>query len=236
MPWFKVDDTLSGHPKARQAGLPAMGLWVVCGSYASQYLTEGFVPDWFVTSWPQGKKLAARLVDAGLWDAIDDGWIFHQWGERQPTKEQVEAERASTRERVQRWRDKKRTEAVTNAVSSGVTDSVTNTAQARPVPSLVKNSQSERRNLPSKLTASFDEFWSIYPKRVGRADAERKFVLAAKSTDPTEIVAGARRYAAASTSTEPRFIAHPSTWLHQGRWADEATSSPLEDDPLGWAR
>jgi hypothetical protein len=62
MSWFRVDDTLAAHPKTRRAGLAAMGLWTVAGSWSSQQLTEGFVPDWFVATWPQGKKLAAQLV------------------------------------------------------------------------------------------------------------------------------------------------------------------------------
>jgi hypothetical protein len=141
--WFKVDDTLSAHPKARAAGLPAMGLWVVAGAYASQYLTEGFVPGWYVDSWPSGKKLAARLVDAGLWETTEGGWMFHQWGERQPTKEQVEADRAKTRERQQRWRDAKRDERLADAVSNGsrngVTDGVTNASPTRPDPTRPTN-------------------------------------------------------------------------------------------------
>jgi hypothetical protein len=132
MPWFLVDDNLSSHPKARAAGLPAMGLWVVAGAYASQYLTEGFVPEWFVVSWPQGKKHAQALVNARLWDETSGGWQFHQWQERQRTKEQVETDRAATRERQKRWRDRKRDTSVTNAVSNAVTDGVTNAAQARP--------------------------------------------------------------------------------------------------------
>ena len=93
MPWFRVDDTLSSHPKARAAGLAAMGLWTVAGAYSMQYLTEGRVPDWYVQSWPEGPELAERLVAFGLWSREDDGWLFHQWEERQPTKAYILAER-----------------------------------------------------------------------------------------------------------------------------------------------
>ncbi len=88
MTWFRVDDGLCGHRKTRRAGLPAMGLWTVAGSYSSQQLLDGFVPDWFVTTWPSGRKHAAALVTAGLWTAAehdgDQGWQFHDWEQCNP--------------------------------------------------------------------------------------------------------------------------------------------------------
>lgn len=130
MTWFKVDDTLGSHPKARAAGLAAMGLWVTAGAWSSQHLTEGFVPDWYVNSWPSGQKRAANLVQSGLWIEAEAGFIFHQWEERNPSKEQVEAERAAARERQRRHRESKR-DAV---VSHGVTNGVTNRTPTRPDP------------------------------------------------------------------------------------------------------
>lgn len=140
MPWFKVDDTLHGHPKARRAGLAAMGMWALAGSYSSQYMTEGFVPEWFVLAWPQGRKRAAELVDAAMWgETVKDGepgWQFHDWHHFQPSRAEIEADRESNRERQKRWREARREakrnarEAGSNAVSNGVT----NGTPSRPVP------------------------------------------------------------------------------------------------------
>ena len=133
MTWFKVDDTLGSHPKARAAGLAAMGLWVVAGAWSSQHLTEGFVPDWFINSWPSGQKRAANLVQSGLWIEADSGFRFHQWEERNPSKEQVESERAAARERQRKHRESKRDAGV----SHGVTNGVTNRTPSRPDPTVV---------------------------------------------------------------------------------------------------
>jgi len=122
MVWFRVDDTLSAHPKARAAGLPAMGLWSLAGAYAAQYLTEGYVPEWYVLTWTSGRKHADRLVAVGLWEVAPGGWQFHQWAERQPSKAQVEAEREKTRKRQQKWRDEHRDDDPSNAVTNGVTN------------------------------------------------------------------------------------------------------------------
>lgn len=142
MVWFKVDDTLHSHPKARRAGMAAIGMWSLAGSYAGQYVTEGFVPEWFVSSWPNGRKLAAALVAAGMWSpGVRDGeagWYFHDWSHYQPSKEEVDRERAHNRERQKRFREKRaeaRRNGVTNDVTSSVTNAVSNGTPSRPDPS-----------------------------------------------------------------------------------------------------
>lgn len=100
MPWFAVDDQLHSHPKARAAGLEALGLWTVAGAYAGAYMTDGHVPAWVVDSWgPEARAAAQRLVDARLWDAVDDGWTFRSWSEFQRTRAQVQEDRKKARDR-----------------------------------------------------------------------------------------------------------------------------------------
>jgi hypothetical protein len=107
--WFKVDDKLHDHRKARAAGLPAMGLWVLAGSWSADNTTDGFVPDTVCARWDrQFRKLAAALVRVDLWSPAEKdgevGWQFHQWEERQPTREEIEKKRAEARERMKNQR------------------------------------------------------------------------------------------------------------------------------------
>lgn len=108
---FSVDDTFHGHPKAREVGLEAIGLWAVSGSNSMCYKLDGIVPDWFVSSWPRGRILARKLVSAGLWITVDDGdvkgWRFHDWDDYQPLSEEIERQREMSRERSRRRRAKK---------------------------------------------------------------------------------------------------------------------------------
>lgn len=117
MTWFKVDDRLHAHRKARVAGLPAVGLWVLAGSWAADVLTDGFVPVTQPYAWGGTDELAQRLVDAGLWlpteQAGERGWLFHDWPDFQPTRADVMAKRVSDRERMRRWR------AARNGVTNG---------------------------------------------------------------------------------------------------------------------
>jgi hypothetical protein len=66
MSWFNVDDKSHSDNRFRQVGLDGCGLYAVAGSYCMDQLTDGFVPDWFIKSWPGGPKAAEKLVSAGI--------------------------------------------------------------------------------------------------------------------------------------------------------------------------
>lgn len=97
MTWFKVDDKLHDHRKARAAGATAMGVWLLAGSWSADNLTDGFIPATILPRWGRPRD-AARLVEVSLWRADEQdgekGWRFHEWDERQPTRAQKLAERA----------------------------------------------------------------------------------------------------------------------------------------------
>jgi 5-methylcytosine-specific restriction endonuclease McrA len=76
MTTFLVSDRFYGHPAVFKAGAEAVGLWVRAGSWCARHHPDGFVPASFVATQQRGKRLARRLVDAGLWEAADGGWWF----------------------------------------------------------------------------------------------------------------------------------------------------------------
>lgn len=87
-------------------------------------------------------------------------------------------------------------------------------------------------NPPSSADADgepdpFDEFWAACPRKVGKTDARRKFDRATRNADPQALIDAMRAHADrwAADGTDRRFIPHPATWLHQGRWADELIPS-----------
>ncbi|MGH3882878.1 MAG: hypothetical protein ACRDRC_05675, partial [Pseudonocardiaceae bacterium] len=95
MPWFKVDDSLAFHRKTVAAGVSAMGLWVRAGSWCAQTLTDGFVPEHMVPALADDDaSLAESLVEAGLWRRVKGGYKFHEWAERQPSRQSIENRRA----------------------------------------------------------------------------------------------------------------------------------------------
>jgi uncharacterized protein YdaU (DUF1376 family) len=67
----------------------------------------------------------------------------------------------------------------------------------------------------------FDEFWTVYPRRIAKPTALTAYTKARKGgTEHEAIITGARRYADECRGKEQRFIAHPATWLNAGRWDD----------------
>lgn len=89
MPWFKVDDRLSLHPKVMAAGNVAMGLWVRAGSWSAAHLTDGFIPATLLASFGAKRSHADALVKAGLWQVEPDGYRFRDWLDYQPSAHDV---------------------------------------------------------------------------------------------------------------------------------------------------
>lgn len=141
MVWFKVDDKLHDHRKIRQAGVAAMGLWVLAGSWSSDNLTDGFVPETVLRRWEHNyRRLSEKLVSANLWSAEtvegEPGYRFHNWGERQPTSSDVEERRSEARQRMAEMRAEKkaRAESVRANIENGSQD--VRSTPTRPDPSL----------------------------------------------------------------------------------------------------
>lgn len=108
MTWFRIDDGFHGHPKVVELSLEAVGLWALAGSWCAQYLTDGLVSARTVRRFGASDEATTELVDADLWIEVEDGWLFKDWSDYQPMKEEVEAERSAARERMKRVRAKKK--------------------------------------------------------------------------------------------------------------------------------
>ena len=68
---------------------------------------------------------------------------------------------------------------------------------------------------------AWTEFWEVYPRKAGVADAKKAFVKQFTKYGH-EVVEGARRFAQdPNLPVEKQYIPHPSTWLNQERWNDE---------------
>ncbi len=125
MSWGKVDDKLHTHPKVDDAGIEAMGLWVLAMSYCADQLTDGFVSAERVRklAGSRGASLSAKLVASGLWHAVpyEDGYQFHDWSKYQPTKAKVLGERESAVKRMNNRRSSSDVRANTDRTSGAVT-------------------------------------------------------------------------------------------------------------------
>lgn len=80
--WAKVDDGFWCHPKVLGLSLEASGLWVRALSWSCAQRTDA-VPESFVIMVGGTETLAAELVNAGLWDTTETGWLIHDWNSYQ---------------------------------------------------------------------------------------------------------------------------------------------------------
>jgi len=69
----------------------------------------------------------------------------------------------------------------------------------------------------------FDEFWKVYPKRMGKGAARKSYAAAVKKADPERIISAAKAFASLPETKKEnyKFCPYPATWLNQERWADE---------------
>ena len=236
MTYFKVDDHFHSHPKILTLGLDAVGLWTLAGSWSGEQLTDGFIPVSLIARLGGSESTALALVDAGLWEHAPNGYQFHDWAAHNQTKAQVEESRELWRVKKEKQRAY-RTSPVKNDVSLidqslslGVSPGDSpgeSLGESRESPGTRTKEQGTRnkeqviRKEALKETAEiFDCFWSVYPRRQGKAQARVAFDKASKVCDPKVIIAAAERFAL-DPNREDQYTPHPTTWLNQGRWDDD---------------
>lgn len=85
----------------------------------------------------------------------------------------------------------------------------------------------------SAIQIWFDNFYSLYPKKINRKDAGLKYAIALKKWATIEIIEkGLKRslYFWNSENTEKKFIPAPDVWLNKEKWNDEIKS----EVPQNW--
>jgi len=78
----------------------------------------------------------------------------------------------------------------------------------------------QQRLLEKHYQEKFQEFWEIYPKKVGERIAKKLFmeIVTTGEADVNRILRGAKRYKLKSEATDQDFIKLPSNWLKDGFW------------------
>lgn len=84
------------------------------------------------------------------------------------------------------------------------------------------------KGMPAAAPPGFDAFWSAYPKKVGIKAAIKAWNKAKDRPSIDEIVNAISLQSKYDQWTKDggQFIPNPSTWLNQGRWADQPVSRP----------
>jgi len=102
---FQVDGDFYDHPKTIDLSDAAVALWTRAGSYSTHKHLDGFVPDGMLARLSTNPtEASAELVRARLWRRVRGGHQFHEWDERNLTKDEIDSDREYERERKRRYR------------------------------------------------------------------------------------------------------------------------------------
>jgi hypothetical protein len=109
---FQVDPDFYDHPKTYGMSDAAVALWTRAGSYSAAKLTDGFIAEHVLALLSQSPQEAAdELKRRGLWSRVKGGYKFHQWCERNLTKQRVQTDQKTDRDRKRRDREAARNAA-----------------------------------------------------------------------------------------------------------------------------
>lgn len=166
-------------------------------------------------------EIISDLVKAGV-DAALVGRVAAALASREPVL--VPDEQAERR----RERDRERKRLRNSAESAERTPPKKEIPPTPPKEKTTPTSFSEAEASSNETRARFAEFWTLFPNKVGKRDAEKAFAAALRRAPFEAIMAGLRRYVA---KTDDRPWCNPTTFLNQDRWEDQ----PAEAQPRSQA-
>lgn len=88
---------------------------------------------------------------------------------------------------------------------------------------LSDSGESDGNHEPSPAEQRFNDFWTFYPRKVGKGAAQKVF-MRLKADDQTEAIEQAEAYGQAyelAPESRRQFFKHPATWLNARGWEDD---------------
>ena len=119
-----------------------------------------------------------------------------------------------------------------------------NKKQTAALPSIEKEKEEEKENdIEREIEkdsykgrdlsfSDFNSFWEAYPKKVGKADAQKAWQKI-KGVSLDEILKAIEQQKQSRQWQDKQYIPNPSTWLNQQRWMDELPVGSPKEIPKG---
>jgi hypothetical protein len=89
------------------------------------------------------------------------------------------------------------------------------------IPNRTKKTQSIGKGVTALADKQFDEFWEIYPRKVGKPQAQKAFKKALEEISLEEILRCTKEYQQQRRGEDLKFTKHPATFLNSKPWLDE---------------
>ena len=156
MAWFKLNDRFHSEPKVVAAGNAAIGLYCRLGTYCADMLTDGFIPEAIARSMGTNRELKALTVcpipdTRELLTVVPGGYLMRDYLEYNPSREQVLADRAKAKERMDRLRGKPDGSADVRANKRANNKANNARSSSTPIPTPLPDSWVSSERVPTSL-------------------------------------------------------------------------------------
>jgi hypothetical protein len=259
--YIRVHDGMPDHPKIDGLSDAAFRALVTHWCWCSRHLTDGVVP---LATWLKRTpaKVRNELVAAGLVELTPEAALMHDYLEHQRSAADVAEIRAARvaagqKANHERWHVQKGIRepscplcyeappGIPSGSDLGSDPESDRASEPDPIRSPETETEEELQLLPSPPAArkpqpgsdadpEFAAFWSVYPRKVGKRDAQKAWRSALRrGADPRTITAAAERYRndPRRKSAGDEYTAHPTTWLNGDRYDD---APPQAQAGGGW--
>jgi hypothetical protein len=88
LPWVRLDANIAQHDKvlrliAQPGGWRAYAVYTFALGYSGGHATDGLIARHVLGAVHGTQRIADLLVEAGMWEVAEDGWLIHNYAERQ---------------------------------------------------------------------------------------------------------------------------------------------------------
>lgn len=166
----------------------------------------------------------------GMIEIIDNLILVSNW-EKYQNIEGMERVREQTRLRVAKFRENKRLaecNATSNATSrygnAGEEEKEEERDKEITPPIIPPTGGNAGEKDKDRLKARFNDFWSAYPRKTGKGDAEKEWMRLKPNAELFETILNALNAIKETAQWKReggRFVPLPATWLNQRRWEDD---------------
>ncbi|GIN38404.1 phage replisome organizer N-terminal domain-containing protein [Heyndrickxia oleronia] len=157
-------------------------------------------------------RLALKTLESfGMIEITEDHYICISNWEKHQNLASLEKIREQTRNRVARHREQKR-------ISSS-NDDVT-LRNATDIDKDIEEDKDKNKINNNAYSNEFEQFWSIYPRKVDKKKAFKSFKTVMKNHSLDIVLAGTKKYAQQVQNTDKQYIKHPATFLNNDSFID----------------
>lgn len=215
---FTLD--FADHPKILALSFEAKWALVELTLWSRKHMTDGVI----------AKRLASSLASASAFAELcandahqpslietDDAYIIHDFSAHQDTRAEIEAR--SNRARIAGQKGGRPRKQPAKQPAKRNESKQPSEMKAEKEKHIKKETKKD-----STYSMTFERWWSTYPRKVAKRAAAVAYDRVVKGVDACTLQTAVEAYAASVADSEQKFIAHPTTWLNQGRWEDQAAA------------